>query len=253
MFDQNQPKPQGPSNEPAPSNFAPAQPPVEDIFSPTESASQPSSFEQSNRPLRPVAQARLATQPTGGMTVPEAELFGGRSIWANKLFVSLIAIVIIAAVAGAGWWLFNFLNGRLPFISNNNNNNVANENTNQGGVLNQNINQNMNQNANQNENTNQPANENSNNNANQNTNSAATIDSDSDGLTDEEETALGTDPYKFDTDDDGLTDRAEVKIYKTDPLKPDTDGDGFLDGAEVINGYDPLKIGGAKLFEAPNQ
>jgi hypothetical protein len=42
-----------------------------------------------------------------------------------------------------------------------------------------------------------------------------------------------------------------VKIYKTDPLNPDTDGDGYKDGAEVINGYDPLKPGSARLYEVP--
>jgi hypothetical protein len=46
------------------------------------------------------------------------------------------------------------------------------------------------------------------------------LDSDQDGLTDQEERALGTDPYN-----------------------PDTDGDGYSDGAEVKSGYDPLKAG----------
>lgn len=76
-------------------------------------------------------------------------------------------------------------------------------------------------------------------------------DSDGDGLTDVEEKTFGTDPNKADTDGDGLTDWAEVKIYKTDPLNPDTDGDGYKDGAEVINGYDPLKPGSARLYEVP--
>ncbi|MFA5020477.1 MAG: hypothetical protein WC517_00200 [Patescibacteria group bacterium] len=77
------------------------------------------------------------------------------------------------------------------------------------------------------------------------------VDSDGDGLTDSEETALGTDPQKADTDSDGLTDWAEIKIYKSDPLNPDTDGDTYKDGAEVINGYDPLKPGSARLYEVP--
>lgn len=76
-------------------------------------------------------------------------------------------------------------------------------------------------------------------------------DSDGDGLTDAEEKTLGTDPNKADTDGDGLTDWAEVKIYKTDPLNPDTDGDSYADGAEVINGFDPLKPGNARLYEVP--
>lgn len=59
------------------------------------------------------------------------------------------------------------------------------------------------------------------------------VDSDGDGLTDEEELRLGTDPRNPDTDGDKLTDGEEVKKYLTDPLNPDTDYDGLLDGAEV--------------------
>jgi hypothetical protein len=72
------------------------------------------------------------------------------------------------------------------------------------------------------------------------------VDSDSDGLSDEEELLLGTNPNLIDTDNDGLNDYEEARIYFTDPLKPDTDGDGYLDGEEVRSGYDP-KVVGAKL------
>jgi hypothetical protein len=74
-----------------------------------------------------------------------------------------------------------------------------------------------------------------------------TQDSDSDGLTDEEEKLIGTNPEKVDSDDDGLFDRDEVKIYKTNPLVSDTDKDGFSDGSEVKNGYNPN--GAGKLYE----
>lgn len=59
-------------------------------------------------------------------------------------------------------------------------------------------------------------------------------DSDGDGLTDDEEAKLGTDPFNKDTDKDGLTDGDEVKVYKTDPLNPDSDFDGLKDGPEVF-------------------
>lgn len=59
------------------------------------------------------------------------------------------------------------------------------------------------------------------------------IDTDGDGLTDQEELALGTDPKNPDTDGDKLTDGEEVKVYKTDPLNPDTDYDALIDGDEV--------------------
>jgi hypothetical protein len=73
------------------------------------------------------------------------------------------------------------------------------------------------------------------------------IDSDNDGLTDEEEAILGTDPNSPDTDNDGLTDREETKVYNTDPMNHDTDGDGYQDGQEVKNGYNPK--GAGKLLE----
>ena len=60
------------------------------------------------------------------------------------------------------------------------------------------------------------------------------IDSDGDGLYDNEEPTYGTDPYDPDTDKDGLTDGQEVKQYKTNPLDPDSDIDGLKDGAEVL-------------------
>ena len=59
------------------------------------------------------------------------------------------------------------------------------------------------------------------------------VDSDGDGLTDEEETELGTDPTTVDSDGDGLTDYQEVECYDTDPMEADTDGDGLTDYQEV--------------------
>jgi hypothetical protein len=65
------------------------------------------------------------------------------------------------------------------------------------------------------------------------------VDSDGDGLTDEEEDDLGTDPFDPDSDDDGLTDGEEVALG-TSPLLPDSDSDGITDGDEVALGTDPL-------------
>jgi hypothetical protein len=72
-------------------------------------------------------------------------------------------------------------------------------------------------------------------------------DSDGDGLSDDEETALGTDPTNLDSDGDGLGDGVEVK-YGLDPLKPttiggcdafrDTDKDGLTDCEERVAGTD---------------
>jgi hypothetical protein len=42
-----------------------------------------------------------------------------------------------------------------------------------------------------------------------------------------------------DTDQDGLTDQQETEIYFTDPKNPDTDGDGYNDKLEIDTGYSP--------------
>jgi hypothetical protein len=44
----------------------------------------------------------------------------------------------------------------------------------------------------------------------------------------------------LDSDQDGLTDQEE-KMIGTDPFKADTDSDGYSDGKEVESGYNPLK------------
>ncbi len=77
-------------------------------------------------------------------------------------------------------------------------------------------------------------------------------DSDGDGILDEDEPNLGTDPTNPDTDGDGipdgeedkdgdgLTNAEELYTYGSDPCNPDTDGDGLQDGDEVTIGTDPV-------------
>lgn len=43
----------------------------------------------------------------------------------------------------------------------------------------------------------------------------------------------------LDSDNDGITDDEELNKYHTDPKNPDTDGDGYKDGDEVKNGFNP--------------
>lgn len=85
------------------------------------------------------------------------------------------------------------------------------------------------------------------------------VDSDGDGVIDEQELADNTDPFddcsfvlanqtvdpsliweNTDCDNDGLTNSEEV-ILDTDPLNPDTDGDGVIDGTEIIDNTNPLQ------------
>ena len=72
------------------------------------------------------------------------------------------------------------------------------------------------------------------------TEEAGAVDTDEDGLTDDEEVDVGTDPAVFDSDGDGLGDGDEINVFGTDPLVPDTDGDGVSDGVEVEAETDPL-------------
>ena len=68
-------------------------------------------------------------------------------------------------------------------------------------------------------------------------------DSDFDGLTDLDETSLGTNPHNQDTDGDGLSDYLELfplSYYSnvpTDPLNNDSDADGYSDGQEYYAYY----------------
>ena len=57
-------------------------------------------------------------------------------------------------------------------------------------------------------------------------------DPDQDGLTNDQETEIGTDPNDADSDNDGILD-GEEEDFSTDPLNPDSDGDGLQDGTEV--------------------
>ncbi|MDD5627096.1 MAG: hypothetical protein PHW01_03775 [Patescibacteria group bacterium] len=103
-------------------------------------------------------------------------------------------------------------------------------------------------------------------------------DSDNDGLTDQEEEALGTNLKEADSDQDGLPDGWEKQnnlnpldpgdahqdpdgdgldnsqeyYYTTNPFLSDTDGDSYNDGAEVEKGYDPARAG-EKLEPAPEE
>ncbi len=58
-------------------------------------------------------------------------------------------------------------------------------------------------------------------------------DGDRDGLSDEAERVIGTDPAAFDTDGDGVPDAFEIFGTGTNPRVADSDRDGMSDGAEL--------------------
>jgi hypothetical protein len=64
-------------------------------------------------------------------------------------------------------------------------------------------------------------------------------DADRDGLSNDQERLISTDPNDADTDGDGLNDGTEVFVYQTSPRNVDTDNDGLNDGREVNIGTDP--------------
>ena len=66
-----------------------------------------------------------------------------------------------------------------------------------------------------------------------------TVDSDGDGITDEVELMIGTDPHKFDTDGDGIGDGAEIRSG-SNPLGPGNFADFFK--AHSGNDYHPKAL-----------
>lgn len=70
-------------------------------------------------------------------------------------------------------------------------------------------------------------------------------DVDRDGIPDDVEAALGTDPLREDSDFDGLSDYEEVYVRGTSPVLADTDGDGLPDAWEVRYGLNAVSPAGA--------
>jgi hypothetical protein len=223
MFDQ-QTAPQPLPPQPPTSPQVPP-PVVEDMFarSDTPQSSVPSQGTTPAGGLSPV-------MSTGMPPVNEQELFGGRSFgWGKIVVIALVSIIVLAVIGVGAWFGFQYVMNQqvvetpTPVVDETPAPDAPSDQAPTQGSIDP---------------VTPPE-------------PPVVVDSDGDGLSDEEERQLGTDPARADTDIDGLTDRAEIKVYKTDPLNPDTDGDGYLDGDEVINGFDPLLPGSARLFQVP--
>ena len=194
---------------------------VEDIFEEVDGSSEAQQPSASFKPpVQP--QSQPETQPQPRKIIMEDDK---APVSKSKLIVRIVlivaAILLIGVVAYTVWSSY-FMddqsdNGQV-LINDNQNENLSN--TNLSFLENFNINA-------------------SNTNTVSNTNTQVILDTDRDGLTDDEEKELGTSINSTDTDNDGLFDYEEVKVYGTDPTDPDTDNDTFLDGAEVKSGYNP--------------
>ena len=70
-----------------------------------------------------------------------------------------------------------------------------------------------------------------------------TGDDDRDGLRNDYEARIGTDPNNPDSDADGINDANEVLRTRTEPLSRDTDRDGLTDYQETdVYGTNPLRV-----------
>jgi hypothetical protein len=148
------------------------------------------------------------------------------------VFFVLIFVLLMALLGGGYYWLQQ---KNKPKDTNTNVNQNTNQNTNIG-------NENTNANVNTNENTNFNANtNNSNNNQNNNTNTSTNINT---NTNENPNPPVAT----VDTDSDGLTD-LEEQTYQTDKQIMDSDKDGYSDGDEIKNLYNPL-ASGQKLIDS---
>ena len=218
-------------------------PGTEDIFADTDEVSAGPHAPAAKKPAPPTVMPKVGDRdipPPSGPPEPLSQLPDDlEEEGSSKKFFWLGLVVLIIILGAGGYYVYGkfFANGgiKLPEFTT-----PAEMNRNiQDDVVNLNLNRNVNQEEGEPEEVGGALNE--------NVNQPAFIDSDHDGLTDEEEEALGTDPFESDSDNDGLFDREEVKVYETDPLNPDTDGDGYLDGDEIEAGYDPK--GSGKLLD----
>jgi len=185
----------------------------EDILGDVDTDNDPASVQ---RPSGPVA-GFGATIPSN---IPPRSIEATSSTGGKKTLILVVAVIVVLLLIGvAGVMAYQL------FMA------TPTNQPNQG--VNQNINSNTNQNTNQQQvifdEPEEPA----------EPIQPALVDSDGDGLNDDEEKIYGTNISSVDTDADGLTDRDEIEVFSTDPLNPDTDGDGYNDGEEVRAEYDP--------------
>jgi hypothetical protein len=158
----------------------------------------------------------------------------------NKtLMISVIVLVLIVVSSGT-YFFYNMLQQNKDNDSNSN----ANVNTNQVAQINSNnanrINRNTNRDTNGNLNTNTNENTNGNLNINNNNSNANDNANANDNSNTNSNTNVPVIPIPSgDADRDGLTD-LEESLIGSSASSPDSDQDGYLDGEEVAAGYNPV-------------
>ena len=215
MFDQNNTNPNQnpapmPNQNPTPplnqnQNIGGSRGQVEDIFSSTDKAS-PNGLNQKEKPD--------VFKPKAAHDANQAGESGDKTEKKNKklLFLGGIGLVLILLLAG-GWYIYSSLFSSLGNIQDAGMGSFVDETD----II-----------DNQNDNLEEEPEQ-----FNENFIEEVLNDSDNDGLTNEEELAIGTDPNLVDTDGDSLSDREELEVYKTNPLNMDSDNDGYTDGEEI--------------------
>lgn len=193
-------------------------PPPDDIFREVDPAKKQATAKRATPRAIQTPPSRLAASP--GNQGPLSNL---------KKYLILSGVILLALALGGG--AYYWLTRTKTVAPDNETNTNQTENTNStNSVINQNTNVNLNSG-------------NGNNNSVPTNSTVVPLDTDHDGLSDEEELQKGTNPKLSDSDGDGLSDKQEVILYKSDPNKIDTDGDGNSDGDEVKNGYNPAGSG----------
>ncbi|NCN07116.1 hypothetical protein GW933_00320 [Candidatus Falkowbacteria bacterium] len=154
---------------------------------------------------------------------------GGSS---DKTLMIVIIILVLIMTAIGSYFIYN---------SWQKNQNQTNQNINQNiAIVNQNVNDNQNINGSRNFNSNENINVNGNENVNSN------LNANSDGSDNQNSTStapvineLVPPAISGDADKDGLTD-LEESLIGTSASSPDSDLDGYLDSDELIGGYNPI-------------
>ncbi len=163
----------------------------------------------------------------------------------KTLTISLVALIIAVIVSGSYFIYEIWLSGGQPPADQDNQNSFAADNKN----IDQEVNKNSerDEESDGNENINQET-ESDNENANANANINTEIDENAND--DDGSDSSGVIEVSSDSDRDGLTD-LEESIIGSFPTKPDSDSDGYLDGDELVNGYSPISAesGESQLLE----